>query len=141
MRLRSASPLAGPLVRITAMAQRPWPELSAKMVPPGAKDPAPLPWRAHSLASGEKLSKRVQDAEPRSEGRPRTCRRCASRGQEMGMLGLEGTATLGGSGVYSSDPRLTAALHTQPPGASAARVAQALRPGRVAQPSGQASSS
>lgn len=51
MRLRSAIPLAGPLVRITAMAQRPWPELSAKMVLSGVQDPAPLLRRAHSLGA------------------------------------------------------------------------------------------
>lgn len=67
MRLRSASPLAGPLVRITAMAQRPWPELSAKMVLPGTKDSAPVLQRAHSLEIGQKTSKRIQNAELRGE--------------------------------------------------------------------------
>lgn len=59
VRLRSASPLAGPLVRITAMAQRPWPELSAKMVLPGTKYSAPVLQRAHSLEIGQETSKRI----------------------------------------------------------------------------------
>lgn len=75
MRLRSASPLAGPLVRITAMAQRPWPELSAKMVLLGTKDSALVLQRAHSLEIGKETSKRIQKPEPRGEhgrrdGRP-----------------------------------------------------------------------
>lgn len=49
VRLRRAWPLAGPLVRITAMPQRPWPELSAKMVAPAPAAGTPLPWRVHGL--------------------------------------------------------------------------------------------
>lgn len=49
VKLRRACPLAGPLVRITAMPQRPWPELSAKMVAPDPGAPAPLLWRTHGL--------------------------------------------------------------------------------------------
>lgn len=49
VRLRRAWPLAGPLVRITAMPQRPWPELSAKIVAPEPGTGAPLPWRVHDL--------------------------------------------------------------------------------------------
>lgn len=49
VRLRRAWPLAGPLVRITAMPQRPWPELSAKIVAPEPGAGAPLPWRVHDL--------------------------------------------------------------------------------------------
>lgn len=84
VRLRSASPLAGPLVRITAMAQRPWPELSAKMVFLGTKDSAPVLQRAHSLEIGEETSKRMQNAGPRGEqgrrnGRPRKPKLCELR--------------------------------------------------------------
>lgn len=67
VRLRSASPLAGPLVRITEMAQRPWPELSAKMVLLGIKDSPSVLQRAHSLGIGEETSKRIQKAEPRGK--------------------------------------------------------------------------
>lgn len=49
VRFRRAWPLAGPLVRITAMPQRPWPELSAKTVAPEPGAGAPLPWRVHGL--------------------------------------------------------------------------------------------
>lgn len=49
MRLRRARPLAGPLVRITATPQRPWPELSAKIVAPAAGPGAQLPRRAPGL--------------------------------------------------------------------------------------------
>lgn len=81
MRLRSARLLAGPLVRITAMAQRPWPELSAKMVLLGTKDSAPVLQRAHSLEIGEETSKRIQNVESRGEqgqwdGRPWMLKLC-----------------------------------------------------------------
>lgn len=49
VRLRRACPLAGPLVLMTAMPQRPWPELSAKIVDPGPRAGAPLLWREHGL--------------------------------------------------------------------------------------------
>lgn len=56
VKLRRACPLAGPLVRITAMPQRPWPELSAKMVAPDPGARAPLPWRAHGLGQERSVS-------------------------------------------------------------------------------------
>lgn len=57
------------------MAQRPWPELSAKMVLLGTKDSALVLQRAHSLEIGKETSKRIQKPEPRGEhgrrdGRP-----------------------------------------------------------------------
>jgi hypothetical protein len=49
VRLRRAWLLEGPLVRITAMPQRPWPELSAKMVAPEPRAWAALLWRVQRL--------------------------------------------------------------------------------------------
>lgn len=57
VRIRRAWPLAGPLVRITAMPQRPWPELSAKMVAPEPGAGAPLLRRVHNLEpEGRRIS-------------------------------------------------------------------------------------
>lgn len=56
VKLRRAWPLAGPLVRITAMPQRPWPELSAKMVAPDPGAGAPLPCRLHGLGQKRRVS-------------------------------------------------------------------------------------
>lgn len=56
VRLRRACPLAGPLVLMTAMPQRPWPELSAKIVDPGPRAGAPLLWRGHGLELEEEES-------------------------------------------------------------------------------------
>lgn len=122
------------------MAQRPWPELRAKMVFPGAKDPAPWLQRAHSLGTREKTSKRTQDAEPQSErGRsPGVCLKCANCEQAMDREGHSSSgrgrsprASGAGLGFRAAPRVLTAVHHTHLRGVRAARVARALSPGHM----------
>lgn len=113
------------------MAQRPWPELRAKMVLPGAQGPAPLLRRAHSLGAGEESSERTQHAEPRGEqGRgnvARGCPGCARCGRRMDGAGRRGHGRSGrrngALGPRAAPRAVTAGLPHPPAG-------RPCRPGR-----------